>query len=240
MYDVFAQFYDRAEGDSPAGFASWIRNRVAAHGRDVASILELGCGTGAVLEALPAEWAKTGVDLSPAMLDQARAKGVKARLVEGDITDVDLGERFDVVACVFDTLNHVIAADGWRRTFAVARRHVADGGLFLFDVNTLGRLGEMAASGAHVLDLGGDVVVMQVRRREADVFDWHLRVFEQVGDLYRQHAETITETSFALDDVRSWLAEAGFMVVEAVSAPDVPAEDGAGRAFFVCRLAPSA
>jgi predicted TPR repeat methyltransferase len=50
------------------------------------SVLDLGCGTG--LAALPfrpvSDW-MVGVDLSPAMLAQARAKGLYDRLVEGEV-----------------------------------------------------------------------------------------------------------------------------------------------------------
>ena len=48
-----------------------------------------------------------------------------------------LGEQFHVVICVFDTLNHLPVFDDWRSLFARVHEHLAEGGLFVFDVNTV-------------------------------------------------------------------------------------------------------
>ncbi|MFK0120621.1 class I SAM-dependent methyltransferase [Streptomyces sp. NPDC090994] len=66
-----------------------------------ADVLDLGCGTGS-LALLAAERGHrvTGVDLSPAMLERARAKlaGRDARFLTGDASAPPVGERrFDVV-----------------------------------------------------------------------------------------------------------------------------------------------
>jgi predicted TPR repeat methyltransferase len=57
------------------------------------SVLDLGCGTG--LAALPfrpfSDWI-VGVDLSPAMLAQARSKGLYDRLIEGEVRTFLAGE----------------------------------------------------------------------------------------------------------------------------------------------------
>ena len=90
----------------------------------------------------------TGLDRSPAMLERARAKVPHARFVQGDMTTFELGERFDAVICVFDTLNHLARFEHWRALFARAAAHLHDGGLFAFDVNTVGQLERLAAAGA--------------------------------------------------------------------------------------------
>jgi predicted TPR repeat methyltransferase len=67
------------------------------------SVLDLGCGTG--LTALPfrpfCDWL-AGVDLSPAMLAQARAKGLYDRLIEREISrflsdEAALGARYHLI-----------------------------------------------------------------------------------------------------------------------------------------------
>lgn len=55
-YNEFARFYDRVEGDTPAAFSQWILGRLDQYAAAVKSVLELGCGTGGVLEVLPREW----------------------------------------------------------------------------------------------------------------------------------------------------------------------------------------
>ena len=72
-------------------------------GKDV---LEVGCGTGLILRRL-AEGARraVGVDVSPKMLERARARGLE--VVEGDATALPFDDAsFDVVVS-FKTLPHV-------------------------------------------------------------------------------------------------------------------------------------
>ena len=138
-YAGFARFYDRIMGDRTPEVER-IRRYISTLRPGARSLLELGCGTGALLAGLAADLSVTGIDRSPEMLSIAARTVPGARLVQGDITAFTLPNRFDVVMCMFDTLNHVTTVDGWLRLFQCAHEHLSDGGLFIFDVNTTGRL----------------------------------------------------------------------------------------------------
>jgi SAM-dependent methyltransferase len=70
-----------------------------------ASVLEIGCGAGDLLAALePARG--VGIDLSPRMIDRARAKYPHLTWRVGDAESLDLGETFDYVI-VSDLLGHL-------------------------------------------------------------------------------------------------------------------------------------
>src|ERR1700756_1255648 len=84
-----------------------IRTYISRYLPGARSLLELGCGTGALLAGLAPELQVTGIDRSPEMLAIAARAVPEARLVEGDITAFRLPDRFDVIICMFDTLNHV-------------------------------------------------------------------------------------------------------------------------------------
>ncbi len=118
-----------------------------------ARVLELGAGTGRLTAALAQRgFAVTGVDIAPAMLDQAQARiaglepEARARVMlrRGDMTALDLKQTFDLVICPYFTLAHVPAGTAWRNTFGVAARHLPDGGLAAFH---LPRLEVMRAPG---------------------------------------------------------------------------------------------
>ena len=95
-YDREMAFWDRVFGD-PEGRA-WACSGL--HGR----VLELAVGTGLNLPHYGKGVELTGVDLSPAMLEQARARaerlGLSVELLEGDVTRLPFPDhQFDAVVC---------------------------------------------------------------------------------------------------------------------------------------------
>lgn len=235
MYRDFARFYDRVEGNAPQVFSRWILDRVTAHHAQVGSVLELGCGTGSVLQALPRDWAKTGIDSSSDMLDQVRLKDIDINLLEGDMTTVLLDERFDLVICVFDTINHLLSPDDWCKAFHVAHQHLRTGGLFLFDANTIGRLRELAANPPFVHDFDGNTILMKVSEPRPAQFEWDIRIFEAQEGHYVLHREVIPEAALPLSHIHELLIAEGFHVMEAQDNEGDNATDDSKRTFFVCR-----
>lgn len=129
-YDDFSRDYDRGRD---RGYHAMIDEIEAgavielAHGRDV---LEVGCGTGLVLERVArVARAAQGVDLSPGMLAHARARGLSVR--EGDATALPFEDAsFDVVYA-FKVLAHVPDIDA---AIAEMFRVVRPGGHVLIEV----------------------------------------------------------------------------------------------------------
>jgi SAM-dependent methyltransferase len=72
-YDAFASFYDAVNGE-PDELINRILSYLRSFAPDAQSVLELGCGTGAVLAELGSGLALTGVDRSLPMLDYARRR----------------------------------------------------------------------------------------------------------------------------------------------------------------------
>jgi SAM-dependent methyltransferase len=109
-------------------------------------ILELGTGTGRILIPLAeAGYEVVGLDLSRAMLGVAAAKlderpevADRVRLVEGDMTNFDLGQRFALAIIPARSFQHVVTPAGQRETLRCVRRHLMPSGhliLDLFDPN---------------------------------------------------------------------------------------------------------
>jgi SAM-dependent methyltransferase len=100
------------------------------------SVLELGSGTGRVAEALARRgFDVTGLELAPAMLDQAVARqppGLRLRYMRGDMREFSFDRRFDAVICPFYALAHLPAGDAWRRVLENVAAHLEPNGLAAF------------------------------------------------------------------------------------------------------------
>jgi SAM-dependent methyltransferase len=239
-YAEFAAFYDEIMGDRSAEVER-LRNYIRRYHPSARSLLELGCGTGAMLAGLAPDLAVTGVDRSPEMLAVAARRGLPAELVQADMTAFSLRTTFDVVICVFDTLNHLARFESWREMFERVHEHMADGGLFVFDVNTVGRLRRLWQGPAFAADFGENTMIMDVLpagsgdNGAGELSTWTVRIFERVaGDTFRLHAERIPELGVPLATIREALA-ANFDVLEEAGLDGGPATDDSSRAFFACR-----
>ena len=233
-YADFAKFYDQIMGDRSA-LIERVRGYVRSYLPDAGSLLELGCGTGAVLAGLADGLQATGIDLSPEMLAAAKAHITGANLVQADITEFSLGTRFDVVICVFDTLNHLPAFGAWQAMFGRVDAHLAEGGLFVFDVNTVGRLRRLAAAPIYVEDFGPHTLIMDETAAEGGVYPWDVRIFERVeGDQFRLHHERIGELGVPLARIHQAL-KPRFELLEATDTSGRPVNDESDRAYFVYR-----
>jgi SAM-dependent methyltransferase len=106
-------------------------------------ILELGCGTGRVLIPV-ARLGKeiTGVDSSPRMLAQCQLRldeeppevRDKVSLVQADMRDMDLGERFSLAMIPFRPFQHLVAVSDQIAALQTIHRHLEPGGRLIFDV----------------------------------------------------------------------------------------------------------
>jgi SAM-dependent methyltransferase len=155
-YDSMAGFYDdfTAHHDYDLWLGSLIpaARRCGLRGRRV---LDLGCGTGkSFLPLLRDGWRVTGADSSREMLAIAREKTPAARLVEADVRRLPRLGRFDLVMALDDVVNYLLDPAELAAAFAGARSNLAEGGLLVFDCNTLASYRTFFAEEAEV-EVGG-------------------------------------------------------------------------------------
>ena len=103
-----------------------------------ARILELCCGTGRLTIPIAQEgYNICGVDYTSSMLERAQAKAIKTGLeinfIEADIRTLDLQEQFDFIFIPFNSIHHLYRNEDLFKALESVKRHLKDGGLFLFD-----------------------------------------------------------------------------------------------------------
>lgn len=109
-YDEFSRSYERHRGkNDPGGYHALIDDLEVdfamrfLHGGDV---LEVGCGTGLILERLAKSARRAvGIDLSPGMLEKARERGLE--VYEASATELPFDDASFDVTCAFKVLAHI-------------------------------------------------------------------------------------------------------------------------------------
>lgn len=102
-YSRIAPFYDLLEAPMERIFHSRFRRRLFTHLQGC-KILEIGVGTGRNLEYYPNGACITAIDLSPRMLERARARagGHESTFLEMDVQALDFPDgSFDIVLATF-------------------------------------------------------------------------------------------------------------------------------------------
>ena len=190
-FDLYARFYDPDLGDWGADQRMY--QQFAA--RCDSPILELGCGTGRVLIPLARQGYRiTGIDASAAMLEQARDKVAeealveRVTLVEQEMGELDLEERFNLAFAALNSFAHLHTTDDQLAALARIQRHLNPGGLLVLDMFNpdMGRL----------LDTRGQVVLAKVIT-EPGTGQRTMRFDTEEVDLGRQ----IIHTTYIVDEI---------------------------------------
>jgi SAM-dependent methyltransferase len=199
----------------------------------VRRVLDLGCGTGRhSVELARRGYEVTGVDLSAGMLEKARRRAAaepgpaRVDFVLGNIADVRVERQFDAVICMFAVLGYQIEDEALRATLANVRRHLAPGGLFVFDVwhgPAVEAIGPTLRT--KVVEAGAE----RIERRALGTLEAGRRVCTVRYDVIRRRPgvadSTFVETHrmryFDEPELRAALGDAGLSLESLTAFPDV-------------------
>lgn len=209
---AFAGFYDRYFGDHAESSAPLLLRFLVAHGASgPLRLLDLGCGAGHLASwFLEAGHSVTGVDLSPAMVDLAKARcghflaSGQAQFLTGDIVDLPLEGPFDVASSTYNSINHLDTPEKVQGCFRSVRWALKPGGWFLFDYHTPLGLSEWKRPESHRWE-GGSLEVQGDFDGKGKA--WMVLKGTLEGRSFEQRVEN---HFFPLENLSGWLQEAGF------------------------------
>jgi SAM-dependent methyltransferase len=238
-YDPLAPHYDAVAGDgaAEAAFVHDLIGRRRLNGqRRAATLLDVACGTGAIAAALARDYQVSALDISPGMLAVARAKLPGGTpLYEADMTCFRLDARFDAVVCSYQGINHLLSFPAWESFFRCAYEHLNAGGVFVFDIATVGHLARMAAGPKIVQQFGENYLLIRVGTADGAVFEWRIEVYElQPDGRYRLLTQMVEMRSFPVDHVTGALRR-WFTGIEVAGGDGSPADpDAEDRIWLTC------
>jgi SAM-dependent methyltransferase len=139
-YESIAPVYD--DFTAHHNYDEWVgmlMGLAEANGLRGDTALDVACGTGrSFLPLLERGWTVTASDVSPSMVELARAKATAtARIEVADMRALPNFGSFDLVCCLDDAINYLLDAAELEQALRSMATNLAPEGLLIFDSNTM-------------------------------------------------------------------------------------------------------
>ena len=172
--------------------------------------MDLACGTGILCEILHKSGIRaSGMDFSAGMIDIARQGNPEIRYDVADMITFRPAERFDLVTCTGDAINHIPNLSDVERIFRNVFAYTAPGGYFIFYILNEN---EVSTSEPFEMDFSDTIRVwFQMTRPGEKRVNLKIRVYEN-GQL--QFEENIRETIHDPTAICDLLRSVGFEVLK--------------------------
>lgn len=216
MYKEFAEIYDELMNDFD--YKKWfeyMEEIFKEYQVKPKKVLEMACGTGNLSEYFAMNnYDLTAFDLSEEMLAIAykkmyRNKNVK--LLNQNMVDFNLNKKFDSIICICDSINYILSERDLEATFDNVYRHLEDGGLFIFDINSFYKLKEVIGNNIFVENREDIFYVWENEyEEEEEICSFYLTFFNKVDDLYERFEEEHHERAYRTGEIVALLNKVGF------------------------------
>lgn len=222
MYKHFSKIYDNFM--QYADYGKWkeqIEELIALGDPPGKQLLELGCGTGELLQLFYKDYNCHGMDISEHMLKVAQAKMEKNRikipLFTGDMVDFDTGERYDILLAIFDTVNHIVDMIDLKKHFRSVFSNLNPGGIYIFDVVDREFMNEMFPNDIFV-DIREDLTVIWEHDIEDGIDYIDATYFvQQVGTRYRKIEESYAKKIYHRRELEHAIRRANLKIMKVIS-----------------------
>ena len=225
-YTSFAEVYDTFMDNVPYDeWADYVEHLLKEQDIDSGLVLELGCGTGSMTEALSNRgYDMIGVDNAQEMLDIARRKKEKSGqdilYLLQDMQAFELYGTVRAAVSVCDSINYVTEPEDVIQVFRLVNNYLDPEGVFVFDFNTQYKYKEVM----------GDCTIAEDREdcsfiwdnfydEEEKINEYELTLFlREEGNLYRKYQEVHFQRAYTLEEMTEYLERAGLIFLAAYDA----------------------
>ena len=242
-YSSFASVYDALTVNVDyKRRAEYIAGILKEQGIEDGLLLDLACGTG----SLSVEFSKMGyeviaTDASPDMLMEARDKAYDEELnimfLCQRMEETDLYGTVRAIVCALDSINHLPDVETLNKTFSVLKNFIDDGGIMVFDVNTLYKHREVLGNNTFIYDEDSVFCAWQNRLlKDNKTVNINLDFFRKNGNMYERYNENFNEIAFTDEEIVNAVEGGGFKVVARYD--DLTGEeptDKSERIYYVVR-----
>lgn len=221
-YSSFASVYDELTMNVDyKKRAEYIMSILADNGIKDGLLLDLACGTGSLsLEFAEKGFEVIGTDASPDMLMQAQSKAYEAGknilFLCQRMEETDLYGTVRAIVCSLDSINHLGSKAELGKTFRILKNFIDDGGIMIFDVNTVYKHKEILGNNTFVYDEKNVYCVWQnALQSDGITVNINLDFFVKDDDgAYTRFSENFKEIAFSDSEITEAAQSAGFKVIK--------------------------
>lgn len=241
-YQTFAYLYDElTQNVEYEKRCEYILSFFEQNGIKSGTVLDLACGTGSMsIPFMKKGYSIIGVDLSEEMLEIASNRlfeaGNSFSLLKAKMQEFELPEKAEACICCLDSINHLNNIDDVLATFKNVYDSLNNGGLFVFDVNTVYKHNEILADNTFVFDEDDYYLVWDNEAVDDRTVRILLDMFILNGESYNRFSEEFEETAYSVEELSSLLNKVGFVDIKVYDelSYDEPKNDSE-RLYFVCK-----
>lgn len=242
-YTSFAEVYDEFMDNVPyEEWADWLEAIFREQGIFEGLVLDLGCGTGSMTEALAERgYDMTGIDVSEEMLEIAMNKreesGHDILYLMQDMREFELYGTVRAVVSVCDSVNYILDKEELEACFRLVNNYLDPGGLFVFDFNTDYKYREIMGQQTIAENREDSSFIWENYYYEDEqINEYELTLFiQEEEDIYRKYQEIHYQRGYDLHTMKLLLENAGMEFIGAYDGyTRMPAGDRSER---ICVLA---
>jgi SAM-dependent methyltransferase len=230
VFEKTAELYDTIYGHKDyAAEVAKVRVVIDRERPNARSILDVACGTGEHARVLAEAFDVDALDLDPTFVAIAANKLPRGRVVQADMRNFAMGQRYDVVLCLFSSIGYVLEPADVIATLACFRDHLAPGGVVL--VEPWFEPASYTAGAVHMLTINQpELKISRVHVSRVDagvsILDFNYLIGTPDGVRHELETHRLRLTPFA--ELATWFDAAG---LAATFDPVGPS----GRGLFVGR-----
>ena len=227
QYSVLARYYDMlmdADYDALAGFYGKCFGSFSDI--PVKTVYDLGCGTGEITYRLARDgYSVIGIDISCDMLAAAREKTDKMKISGVTLSQCDMrcfGSEIlaDAAVCAFDGFNYLTQPGALFETLSNIYRHLNDGGILIFDMNTPYKYKNILDGNTFTYDYDDVFLSWQSEVTKSSICKYYLTFFERDKNVWHRYDELQRQRIYGDRAVMSAVEKAGFTLVRKCSDTD--------------------
>jgi ubiquinone/menaquinone biosynthesis C-methylase UbiE len=215
-FQKLAPIYDELMGsifyDKMLPYFEVLKRKYSIDGK---KMLELACGTGTCsIYFAKRGYNVKGLDISASMLEIARKRAsreeVDIEFFEAAMQDFNFDETFDLVVCLFDSVNYILNKGELESCFNNTYKVLRKGGYFLFDINTIHGLREGWDNKVEIRSIHDGSSVWEMRWDEKNKIAYLTVSVESKNNSFK---ELHVERGYAKEELVSNLKSQGFKII---------------------------